>query len=107
MTRATFPRHQTNFWCCVQTEPTLPYENLDEFREFSRYQKRRAYNLVKTAFRFRLRLRRLHSTYDLVNTRLSESEAEAEELNQSQSVGMCIVILSFRFCFRLRQSGFH
>ena len=39
---------------------------------------------MKTAFRFCLRLRRLHSAYDLVKTRLSESEAEAEELNQSQ-----------------------
>ena len=38
----------------------------------------------------------------------SESQVEAEELNQSQSVETCIVIgLSFRFCFRLRQSGFH
>ena len=36
-------------------------------------------------------------------TRLSE----AEEPNQYQSVGTCIVIgLSFRFCFRLPQSGF-
>ena len=62
----------------------------------------------KTAFRFRLRLRRLRSAYDLVKTRLSESEAEAQEPNQSQSVGTCIVIgLSFRFCFRLRQFGFH
>ena len=77
-------------------------------RSRSRYRKRRAYDLVKTAFRFRLRLRRLRSAYDLVKTRLSESEAEAEEPNQSQSVGTCIVIgLSFRFCFRLRQSGFH
>ena len=47
---------------------------------------------MKTAFRFRLRLRRLRSAYDLVKTRLSESEAEAKELNQSQSVGTCIVI---------------
>ena len=71
-------------------------------------QKRRAYDLVKTAFRFRLRVRRLRSAYDLVKTRLSESEAEAKEPNQSQSVGMYIVIgLSFRFCFRLRQSVFH
>ena len=46
--------------------------------------------------------------YDLVKTRLLESEAEAEELNQSQSVGTRTVIgLSFRFCFRFRQSGFH
>ena len=46
--------------------------------------------------------------YDQVKTRLSKSQAEAEKLNQSQSVGKCIVIgLSFRFCFRLRQSGFH
>ena len=36
---------------------------------------------MKTAFRFRLRLRRLHSAYDLVKTRLSESKAEAEGLN--------------------------
>ena len=42
--------------------------------------KRRAYDLVKTVFRFLLRLRRLHSVYDLVKTRLSESEAEVEEL---------------------------
>ena len=35
--------------------------------------------MVKTAFWFRLRLRRLRSAYDLVKTRLSESEAEAEE----------------------------
>ena len=55
-------------------------------------QKRRAYDLVKTAFRFHLRLRCLRSTYDLVKTRLSESEAEAEEPNQLQSVGTCIVI---------------
>ena len=74
----------------------------------SRNQKGRAYDLVKTAFRFRLRLHRLRSAYDLVKTRLSESEAEAEELNQSQSVGTCTMIsLSFRFCFRLTQSGFH
>ena len=64
---------------------------------------RRAYDSVKTVFRFRL-----SSAYDLVKTRLSESEAEAEERNQSQSVGKCIVIdLSFRFCSRLRQSGLH
>ena len=44
----------------------------------SRNQKRRAYDLVKTAFQFRLRLRRLRSAYDLVNTRLTESEAEVE-----------------------------
>ena len=76
---------------------------LDRSRSRSRNQKLRAYDLVKKVFRFRLR-----SAYDLVKTRLSESEAEAEELNQSQSVGTCIVIgLSFRFCFRLRQSGFH
>ena len=46
-------------------------------RNRSRSQKRRAYNLVKTAFRFRLLLRRLRSAYDLLKTRLSESEAEA------------------------------
>ena len=40
---------------------------------------RRAYDLVKTAFRFRLRLCRLRSAYDQMKTRLSESEAEAEE----------------------------
>ena len=77
-------------------------------RSRSSNQKRRAYDLVKTAFRFCSRLRRLRSAYDLVKTRLSESEAEAEEPNQSQNVGTCIVIaLSFRFCFRLQQSGFH
>ena len=60
-----------------------------------------AYDLVKTAFRFCLRLRHLRSAYDLVKTRLSESEAK-KELNQSQSVGMCIAIgLSFCFCFQL------
>ena len=64
----------------------------------SRNQKRRAYDLVKTAFRFRLRLRRLRFAYDLVKTRLSESQAEAGVLNQSQSVGTCIVIALF-FCF--------
>ena len=37
----------------------------------SRIQKHRAYGLVKTAFRFRLRLRRLRSTYDVVTTRWS------------------------------------
>ena len=59
-----------------------------------------AYDLVKTAFRLRLQLCLLRSTYHLVKTRLLESEAEAEELNQSQSMGMCIVIgLSFRSCF--------
>ena len=77
-------------------------------RSRSRNQKRRAYDLVKTAFRFRLLLRPLRSAYDLVKTRLSESEAEVEEPNQSQSVGTCILIgLSFRFFFRLRQSVFH
>ena len=46
--------------------------------------------------------------YYQVKTGSSESQAEAEELNQSQSMGACIVIgLSFRFCFRLRKSGFH
>ena len=45
-------------------------------------------------------------TYDQVKTRSSESQAE--ELGKSQSVGTCIVNgLSFPFCFRLRQSGFH
>ena len=74
----------------------------------SRNQKRRAYDLVKTAFRFCLPLHRLRSAYDLVKTRLSESEAGAEGPNQSQRVGTCILIgLSFRFCFRLRQSNFH
>ena len=51
-----------------------------------------AYDLVKTAFRFRLQLRRIRSAYDKVNSRLSESEAEAEKRNQSQSVGTCTVI---------------
>ena len=37
-------------------------------RSLSRNRKRRAYDLVKTAFRFRLRLRRLRSAYDLVKT---------------------------------------
>ena len=41
-------------------------------RSRSSNQKRRAYDLVKTAFRFRSRLRRLRSAYDLVKTRLSE-----------------------------------
>ena len=51
---------------------------------------------MKTAFRFRLRPRRLRSTHDLVKSRLPESEAEAEEPNQSQIVGTCILIgLSF------------
>ena len=77
-------------------------------RSRSRNQKRGACDLVKKAFRFRLRFRRLRFSYDLVKTRLSESEAQVEELNQSQSVGTWIVIdLPFRFCFRLRQSGFH
>ena len=43
------------------------------------------YDLVKTAFGFRLRFRR----YDQVKTGSSESQAEAEEQNQSQSVGTC------------------
>ena len=75
-------------------------------RSRSRNRKRRAYDLVKTAFRFLSRLRRLRSAYDLVKTRLSESEADAEKLNQSQDVGTCIVI-GLCFHFRLRQSGFH
>ena len=65
-------------------------------------------DLVKTAFWFlwfRLRLRRFD---DQVKRTLSESQAEAEELNQSQSAETSIMIsLSFRLCFRLRQSGFH
>ena len=72
----------------------------------SRNQKRRAYELVKTAFRFRSRLRRLRSAYDLVKTRLSELEADAEKLNQSQNVGTCLVI-GLCFLLRLLQSGFH
>ena len=47
-------------------------------RSRSRNQKRRPHDLVKTGFRFRWRLRRLRSAYDLVKTRSSESEAEAE-----------------------------
>ena len=43
---------------------------------------------MKTAFWFRLRLRR----YDQVESGSSETQVEAEELNQSQSVGTCIVI---------------
>ena len=46
--------------------------------------------------------------YDQVKTGSLESRAEAEELNQSQSAWTCIMIgLSCRFCFRVRQSGFH
>ena len=51
-------------------------------RSRSRNQRRRAYDLVKTAFRFRLRFSRLRSAHDLVKTRLSESKGEAEEANQ-------------------------
>ena len=36
---------------------------------------------MKTAFRFRLRLHRLRSAYDLVKTRFSESEAETKRGN--------------------------
>ena len=80
----------------------------DGVRVKSCNQRHRAYDLVKTAFWFYLRLHRLRSAYDLVKTGLLESEAEAEELNQSQSIGTCIVIgLSLCFCFRLLQSGFH
>ena len=57
-------------------------------RSWSRNRKRRAYDLVKKAFWFRLRLHRLRSAYDLTKTRLSESE----ELNQSQNVRTCVVI---------------
>ena len=75
-------------------------------RSRSPNQKRRAYDVVKTAFRFGLRSHRLRYAYDLVKNRLSESEAE--EPNQSQGLGTWTVIdLSFRFCFRHRQSGFH
>ena len=55
---------------------------------------------MKTAFGFRLRLRR----YDQVKTGSSESQVEAEELNLTNylSVGTCIVIgLSFPFRFSL------
>ena len=56
--------------------------------------------LTTPSLTFRLR--------SIVKTGLSESEAEAEEPNQPQSAGTWIVIvLSFRFCFRLRQFGFH
>ena len=85
---------------------TLNFKRSDWSRSRSRNQKRRAYDVVRTAFRFCLRLRSLRSANDLAKTRLSESEAEAEELNRSKSVGTCIVIcLSLRFCFR--KSGFH
>ena len=48
------------------------------------------------------------SFYDQVKSGSSETQAEAKELNRSQSVGTCIAVgLSFRFCFRLRQPGFH
>ena len=50
-------------------------------RSRSRTQKRRAYDLVKTAFRFRLRFHRLRSAYDLVKTRFSELEAETKPGN--------------------------
>ena len=68
----------------------------------SRNRKRRAYDLVKTAFRLHLRLRPVRFAYGIVKTvRFSESEAEAaEELNQSQTVGTCIVIgLFLLLCF--------
>ena len=57
-------------------------------RSRSRNQKRRAYDLVKTAFGFRLGFVPLmiRSAYGLVKTRLSESEAEADERDESQSV---------------------
>ena len=42
-----------------------------------------ATELLKTAFRFCLRFRRLRSAYDPVKTKLSESEAKAKKLNQS------------------------
>ena len=43
-----------------------------------------------------------------MKTNLSRSQAETEQLNQSQSEETSIVTgLSLRFCFRLRQSGFH
>ena len=74
----------------VKNKPSLKagfHKQRTRSRSWSRNQKRRAYDLVKTAFRFRLRFRRLRSAYDLVKTRLSESEAQVEELNQSQSVG--------------------
>ena len=45
-------------------------------RSRSRYRKRRAYDLVKTAFRFRLRLRRQRSADDLVQTRCSRSRKQ-------------------------------
>ena len=62
-------------------------------------------DMIKTAFWFRLRLRRLPVKSKLGQ---SESPAEAAELNQSQSMVTCIVIgSSFHLCFRLRQSGFH
>ena len=38
----------------------------------------KTYDLLKTAFRFRLGLRRLRTAYYLVKTRLSKSEAEVE-----------------------------
>ena len=67
------------------------------------------YDLLKTAFWFFwFRLRHCRLFYDQVKAGSSESQVEAVELNQSQSVETCIVIgLSFRFCFQLRQSGFH
>ena len=67
------------------------------------------YDLLKTAFWFFwFRLRHCRLFYDQVKAGSSESQVEGEELNQLQSVETCIVIgLSFRFCFRLRQSGFH
>ena len=43
-----------------------------------------------------------------MKTRLPELQAEAEELNQTQNAATCMLIgFSFRFCFRLWQSGFH
>ena len=49
-----------------------------------------------------------YDSYHQVKTRLLELQVKAEELNQSQSKKTFIVIgLSFSFCVRLQQSGFH
>ena len=62
----------------TRSRPSLRCKRSLKVEQQKNRWKPKADGLVKTTFRFCLRLRRLRSSYDLVKTRLSESEAEAE-----------------------------
>ena len=75
-------------------------------RSRSQNQKLRAYELLKTAFWFRLRLRRLRPAYDLVKTNCRSRKKKGKDKPNTKRGTSFVIGSSFRFCPRLRQSGF-